>query len=596
MNPSISTEFPRSLRTVSEYRQERARKTEEMPKVIASTHAPSAAMSSDGMGLIQDALNFFDTESHVGAPTSFVPDQQLTQTHGSALAEFMSKAQEIESVFEFGQNIDSSANQAPRPKLLGEHLSRITREHMGARADQAPSPSSNATANPISPESFEPCPKNTKRTIDQASVLKDPQESSGSFTSTIERDEHGRVVRALYIGGEYCRFVYDNRGEVSELFYAGLHWKRDADGWFAQDRQTDYRVDGQITILSDGCIRIEKDDVIRTLKHSGTRIDEHRSGSRTESRKLKNLPSPYDLLAKAKPVHSVWLNSRSSKESKKTGERLVLHSPMPMDVINGIPVNFLESAPNSMIPDIADVANLMDTGNFPPLTLPTMERAERPDRLRELEDQLAVAEHDSDSSVRTLRLDITEAYLKSCLWIVDRIKGQSSPAHLAHLDRLADIYFSRQRNDLAELTHLRALHIREHFHGAKQPELCPNISGLARIYDSRGNFVRAEEMYREAAALHERGLRKILFLYSERVIDANRLCKQVEPIFASFAELVNFLVTQRKMKEAAAVQNRATQLFNEITGESAGLHSILGSVIEPHLLTIQELVRTKSAG
>lgn len=576
-----STEFPRSLKTVSEYKKER--KTGELAAIKPASAAPF--VTNDAANSIQAALDYFDNESQIAAPTCFVPAGQAPRD-ASALAEFMSKAADIESVFEF----EDKSPQIPGPGDLGAQLSMVAgltdlcdsspaastpvEQHYGADSDQAANNS-----------------KRSMSMFDQAAVLKDPQETSGVFAGTIERDNKGRVVRALYIGGEFCRFQYNDRNELIELYYAGLTWKLDEMGWVARDRQTDYRVDGKISVLSDGCIRIEKDDVIRTLKHSGTRIDEHKSGSRTESRKLKNLPSPYDLLAKAKPVNSLWLNGCSKRS---TGERLILHSPMSMDVINQIPENNIIS--NAMIPSIADVAPLMDTGNFQSVNLPIMERSERPDKLRELEDQLAISEVDSSCSMTTFKREMTETYLKACLWLMDRIKGPSSPMHLRFLDRLADLYFSRQRNEMAELTHLRALHIRERFHGSKQPELAINIFGLAKIYEARGNFARAEELYREAADLQELGLRKILFLYNEGVIDGSKLSSQIEPLFSSLAELVRFLVSQRKMKEAANIQAKAVQIFQDISErESETLRSVLSSAIEPHLLTIKELISTKSA-
>lgn len=566
-----STEFPRSVKTVSEYKKDR--KTGELAAI--NNAAVPALVTNDAASSIQAALNFFDNESQITAPTCFVPEGQARRD-GSALAEFMNKAADIESVFEF----EDKSPLLPGPGDLGAQLSMVAGlSDLSSGDGQYSAP---------------PEVNNSKRSMsmfDQASVLRDPQETSGVFSGTIERDAKGRVVRALYIGGEFCRFQYNDANELTELYYAGLVWKLEEQGWIARDRQTDYRVEGTISVLSDGCIRIEKDDVVRTLKHSGTRIDEHKTGSRTESRKLKNLPSPYDLLAKAKPVNSLWLNASSSKRT--TGERLILHTPMPMDVINQLPDNNFIS--NAMIPSIADVAPLMDTGNFQSVNLPVMERSERPDKLRELEDQLAISEQDTSCSMTTFKREMTETYLKTCLWLTDRIKGPSSPMHLQFLDRLAELYFSRQRNEMAELTHLRALHIRERFYGAKQPDLAINIFGLAKINESRGNFTRAEELFQEAADLQELGLRKILFLYNEKVIDGSKLASQLEPLFATFAEFVRFLVCQRQMKEAASIQLKAVQLFQDISErESQELRSVLSTTIEPHLLTIKELISTKS--
>lgn len=594
MNPS--TEYPRSLKTVSEYRKERREKirmTGELNTDIFATLNNEALLNDKDSRSIKAALDLFDTESQIASPNTFLPDAQL-QRNDSALAEFMSKAAGIESVFEFDDK------NAASDTVLGEQLSRVA-----GLADFSPAlePANTVPLVQTSPENLSTSDMKkelrTSRTMsvfDQAAVLRDPQELSGAFTATIERDQKGRVVKALYIGGEFCRFQYGDNDDLSEIYYAGLSWKKDADGWFARDRQTDYRVDGKITVLEDGCIRIEKDDVVRTLKHSGTRIDEHRSGSRTESRKLKNLPSPYDLLAKAKPVNSLWLNSGSKKTS--TGERLVLNSPMSMEVINQLPAPEFPSLGSSMIPPIADVAPLMDTGNFQAVSMTPSERSDRPDKLRELEDQLAVSEQrNSTSTLGSIKEDLVESYLKSCLWVMDRLKGQSSPTHLRFLDRLACLYFDRQRFELSELTHLRALHIREKCYGSKQPELSINMFGLAQIYECRNNLLRAEDLYRESIDLQELGLRKTLFLFSERVIDAGKFSGMVEPLFYKFSELVRFLVTQRKMKEAASLQERAVKIYTEISErESEALRAILSSVVEPHLLTIKELISTKSAG
>ncbi|MBX9722695.1 MAG: tetratricopeptide repeat protein, partial [Candidatus Obscuribacterales bacterium] len=517
--------------------------------------------------------HFFDSECNIAAPTSFSVDGN--QFGSPALSEFLNRAVDFESAFEYAAEANSA--QTTETELPSKYKTELNEEESGSFCAQ---PNTEEASKSTETQSYDKSSRESCRIIDQAAVLKDPQESSISG-APVEFDEMGRVCKALFGSGEAVCFNYDESGELCEFNYAGIQWKKEAECWVANDRQTDYLVDGKISVLENGSIRIEREDVVRILKLSGTRIDEHKSGSRTESRKLKNKPSPYDLLAKAKAVNSLWLSSR---QTIRHGEHAAQPAPLKLDLLDQQKTKL--SSPNSMIPSIAEVQTPGTTGAnltcvpSAPIELRSMERS---DKLRELEDQLLEAE-EKQATVGNTKLRILESWLKSSLWITDRVVGQSSPKHLVQLDQLADLYFEQQRNDLAELTHLRALHIREQFYGKGQPELAISVSGLAKIYEARGNYIRAEEMYKEAISLQESGLRKILFLYSEKVIDSSKLTKQIDAIFASITDLSRMYAKLGKASQCAVVCEKAIGLSAEIAErEPAVAENELKGCIEKHI-------------
>lgn len=521
---------------------------------------------------IQQALHYFDSEAGITVPTSFSPEA-ADAAGDSALNQFTSNAVDIESTFRFGSgnSIQKDALSLPiniKNELLEDDGACLPVSDLAAcEAEEVPLPGEPTLA--------------SLRMVDQASVLKDPQENS-SITTAVETDESGRVVRALYYGGEAVRFQYDAYGELIEFNYAGMQWIKDDYVWAARDRQTEYFVEGRISVMPGGAIRIEREDVVRILKLSGTRVDEHKTGSRTESRKLKNKPSPYDLLAKAKAENSIWLSAKPGPKTTADSSSSFRLDLMPLP----------ESGP-SMIPDLAKAAcnpavahpsNLTCVPSTP-IELRSLERTEK---LRSLEDELLEPEREKNAQSK-IKFKISECFLKSSLWVKDRIVGQSSPKHLEELDRLANLYFEQQRNDLAELTHLRALHIREQFYGKKQPELAVSLRGLASIYEARGNYLRAEEMQKEAIEMQENGLRKMLFLYSEKVIDSGKLSQQLDDLFASVAELANLYALTGKQKICNVVYEKAVALTSDICEREPTVEHILHQVVQPHIDAMREL-------
>ena len=612
-----SYELPISFKTVSEFRHSRSlqiamaalaepspvvdlvqdRLTEIAPSIPTHVNTES----------IQSALQYFDMESSVVAPSTFVP--QAEPAKQSALAEFMSKAIDIESAFEFARAVQTLEGLESSPPaldlsstlavmdanpmdLLDQGLRVVLDQNLLADLKEddgngivVPMNSADADVNldVIVPD--EPSLASS-RLLEQASVLKDPQETSNT-TRPLEVDAMGRVVKALFYGSELVHFNYDDNGELSAFNYAGIDWIRDEAGWAASDRQTEYYVEARISVLENGAIKIEREDVIRTLKMSGTRIDEHKSGSRTESRKLKNKPSPYDLLAKAKAVNSIWLSNtpkttRSSEQPKPAPFQLSLVSDINFSFPDG------EFSSKSMIPTAAkapsispSVVNPANISCIPsaPIELRSLERT---DKLRSLEEEL-MDEHREHLTRINWRLQLKECWLKSSLWLTDRLSGQSSPKHLEKLDELAQLYFEQQRNDLAELTHLRALHIREQFFGKKQPELAQSIRGLAKIYEVRGNYIRAEQMYKEAIELQESGIRKVLFLFSEKVTDEARLSKQLEQLFSTISELSQLYLSQGKQPLCAVVYEKALAVWDAIGEREPSAKEILRASADQYL-------------
>ncbi|MBX9685158.1 MAG: tetratricopeptide repeat protein [Candidatus Obscuribacterales bacterium] len=572
-----SSEIPSTFKTVSEFR--RARKTREhelQTKDCIESAAPSALTAAANS--IQEALQYFDTESSSVRASAF-ENTQHKSSDASAFSQFMSRAVSLESAFEFAE--ERSLEKAVEAGMTVSLPSMLKEELLAD--DGHCQPLNFETVNeaeelllPDEP-TLESCRK----------VASEAQESICS-NNLLEEDSAGRVVRAFFCSVEWVAFNYDESGRLQEFNYAGINWKRATQGgWTAQDRQTDYHVDGEIYVLKNGSIRIEKEEVVRVLKPSGTRIDEHKSGSRTESRKLKNKPSPYDLLAKTKSVDSIWLKSRSPF---KAGSDQILHAPLRLNLLNE-----LQSAPtastqtHSMIPPAAQTQNqtllkAQELSCVPsaPIELRSLERTEK---LRSLEDELLDPQKGKASN---LQMHLKECWLKSSLWFTDRIVGQSSPRHLEKLDKLARLHFEQQRNDLAELTHLRALHIREQHYGKRQTELAVNLQGLAEIYESRGNYLRAEEMYKEAIEVQENGLRKVLFLFSEKVIDEVKLETQLDAMFASIAGLAGLYALQNQNNLCTVILEKAEALVEEIHKREPAAASALSRSSEKHIQKIKE--------
>lgn len=538
---------------------------------------------------IQSALYYFDTECNAATPTAFVAQAQTEPPKQSALAEFMSKAVDIESAFEFaGPALTDEFAAAPvltLPALSENILAELQEDDGNGLVVPMTSKDADVFQDLLLPD--EPSLASS-RILEEASVLKDPQEVS-STTCTFEKDQFGRVVKALFYASESVNFQYDLAGELCKFNYAGMDWSKDEAGWTAQDRQTEYFVDARISVLESGAIKIERDDVVRTLKASGTRIDEHKSGSRTESRKLKNKPSPYDLLAKAKAVNSIWLSSTHKASGKTSGEQ-PKHVPFQLNLVSDVNFGFPDTGEftKSMIPSIAKAPNAIPSVVNPaniscvpsaPIELRSLERT---DKLRSLEEEL-LDEHREHLTRINWRLQAKECWLKSCLWLTDRLSGQSSPKHLEKLDELAKLYFEQQKNDLAELTHLRALHIREQFFGKRQPELAESVRGLAQIYEARGNYARAEQMYKEAIDLQEGGIRKVLFLYSEKVTDDERLRKQLVQLFSTINDLSQLYLNQGKQPLCAMVYEKALALWDAISEREPNAKPVLRESADKYL-------------
>ncbi|MBY0547217.1 MAG: tetratricopeptide repeat protein [Candidatus Obscuribacterales bacterium] len=426
-----------------------------------------------------------------------------------------------------------------------------------------------------------------------------------SAKGPIERNAAGQVISVKFTGGECAEFKYNQDGSLVMFTYASLTWNyEDAGFWRSGDRQSDYRIDGLVEVLHDGSMRITRSDVTRTLKITGVRIDEHADGSRTESRKLRNAATPFDLLAKSKAVSSVWLSSQpqSFRGNEKIDSIQLLESSEGSDTEYGAMDG---RSTHSMIPAAALVAEASrDGGNLRNLDahrsarLASAVEEKAPSvklsppesimlrnavaRMPETQRKFTFADY-----VESVTREIREFSLKSIIWFRDVIR--SSPAsQLQAIDALADIYSRKQQNDNAETLHLKALHIKESYYGAKQPELANNISGLAEIYCRRRNFPRAEQMYKEAVQLYEKSVRKQLFLASQNVCEQGKLAREVEALFRCFAGLAETYQLQKKNTACRDLYETAMALWTEISDRAEHrLDSVLQTMIERYIAVVQ---------
>lgn len=392
---------------------------------------------------------------------------------------------------------------------------------------------------------------------------------SGGEKSPVEKNAFGLVTSARFGLGEISQFKYDHVGDLCAFNYAGLEWKLSEYGyWQARDKQTDYRVDGRIEVLADGSLKISKDDIVRTIKLSGARVDEHKSGSRTESHKIRNLSSAYDLLARARPITSVWLTSQSVNGIKVNGQQgnENADSPLPPPVLQSSLESTGDGSASSQQPKLASLAQTV--------------------RLRQLEEQFADVQGEK-LTLQKIKRDCIEYGIKSALELIARVKGQNSAMLLPFLDRLAHIHLEKQHNDLAELVHLRALHIREEFYGSRHPELAGNILGIARIYHLRSNGSRAEQLYREAAELYQKGLRKTVFMCVQGVVSTDKLIAEVESLFTCLINLFELNQNPEAVKKSSQLQEKTITLLLELLEKNPVLDPVLQSSVEHYLSNVQ---------
>ena len=433
----------------------------------------------------------------------------------------------------------------------------------------------------------------------------------------IGRNDFGQVVSVRFSGGDTAEFKYNAEGALSIFTYAGLVWVCEKGYWRSGDLQSDYRIDGDVEVLHDGSLRIVKADVARTLRPTGVRIDEHRDGSRTESRKLRNVSTPFDLLAKSKPVSSLWLSSQTQSDSQRIESVQLLEA----DRSESAPaVNASESYSGKRSSD-----RLVSSSSSPSSSLASASAgsftAENVNEARALEGgrSRSSSELSSESQLRAaaasvttmrnsavyrlpnlpqrqtfaqrlacLKRDARERVLSTALWLNDCFGAAASPRQAKILDGLAEIYGQKQQNEDAETMHLRALQIKENYYGRHQAELAVNVSGLAEIYLRRCNFARAEQMYKEAVGLYEKGVRKQLFLFSQGISERDNLASEMEALFRSIAALAQTYEAQRKGAATRDLYETAMALWTEISGRvDHGLDSVLQLIIERYIAVMR---------
>ena len=338
----------------------------------------------------------------------------------------------------------------------------------------------------------------------------------------VERDYKERVTRARFACGNWAQFRYDAADRLYAFIYAGLAWStRDGSLWTARDADSDYRIDAEITVESDGSLHIAKEDVTRIIKLSGARLDEFKNGSRLESRRLRREASPADLLASSKPISASWQKSASRSSGEGAGgKESTLNSAdgapevntrMPklsgeLGVALALPQKLRQETPRKgdSCYVMASAPEAIDVQESPPV-----EAKAHAERLRSFE---AISASASSALPERVQAALVEAVSRVCLFILQATKGANFPGQLRHLDALAYIYHRRRRLDLAEEMYRRALAIRQSSLGVRHPEVAISLSGLASIFHEHGNYARAEEFYNQASELLDLGFRKSLFL------------------------------------------------------------------------------------
>lgn len=555
---------PRSYKTVSEIRESR------QPESGSSSDDTPVTEETSGIrvlpGSIEAALACFDVEA-ANAATS-------NPRSAGGIAQFMARGEIKSEIHSQVITVPRMPAAARQPKNLAVQQ-KTTGQQKCAPAQQQ----KNTCAQPKSP---------------------------------VERDSLGRVIAVRFGAGDTADFRYDSAGMLCAFTYGGLTWLReDAGFWRSGDRQVDYRIDGEVSVLHDGSIRIARPDVVRTLRTSGVRIDEHRDGSRTESRKLRNAPTPFDLLAKSKPVSSVWLSSApASYDQERIAAIQLFEAAGEVMDHGGVVDGLVSSSRNRMftsetvVPLAKVESNLRgndahksikgapfvqepqaDRGGFPAARGPA-----ETSMLRNAVSRVPAVRENKSMNERwhCAKRDTTECVFKTLLWANALVRGQSSPSLIPLLDGLAAIYGEKHQNDDAETMHLRALSIKESYYGTRQPELAINVSGLADIYRRRHNFSRAEQMYKEAMRLHEKSVRKNLFLFSQGVFDEAKLTREIDALFRCIAGLADTYETQKKSHATRELYEAAMTLWTEIAQKTNHkLDVVLETIVERYVAVIK---------
>lgn len=401
-------------------------------------------------------------------------------------------------------------------------------------------------------------------------VLSPGGKSEENAACILETDASGRILCVQFETGDITYFKYNNVGALCGFNFAGLDWLlSDQLFWQARDRQTDYRIEALISVLSDGSLEIRKDDLIRTIRLSGLRIDEHKSGCRTESRKVNKTNSPYDLLARARPITSVWLNSSMTEKQPSASQAigtLRLVEEQSSDISTLIPLSPLKDADSNEV------------------ELPAT-------KLRRLEKAIA-AHKEPESFTKKIRDACFHYGLTTAIQVVEMWKGKDSPRHLLpYLDQLSAFYSDKQLNDLAEINYARALRIREAYYGRKQPELAISIAGLACIHHRRGNYRQAEKHYKEAADLYHKGLRKTAFMYSRGTASANKFTKEMEALFSCLSNLTRLYADSGKMTRSLEQYEKALMLWTDLLEQDLRLESVILQTIDSYITAMRAVVQ-----
>ncbi len=125
-----------------------------------------------------------------------------------------------------------------------------------------------------------------------------------------------------------------------------------------------------------------------------------------------------------------------------------------------------------------------------------------------VEKALSPEHHDVDLPLNNLAVLVdtqgryveAEALYRRSLAIREKAFGQDHTMVATTLNDLAELYMHTGRSSDAELLYLRSIAIREKL-GAKDPDKGRGLSSLARLYQTKGDYAAAEQLFKKSLAI-----------------------------------------------------------------------------------------------
>lgn len=364
--------------------------------------------------------------------------------------------------------------------------------------------------------------------------------------ATVEWDHSGRVSSSKFSCGHLCSFRYDANGNLYAFTYARIAWSTmDGVNWSGRDQVSDWSFSGNVTVGLDGTIRIDRGNVVRTLKLNGTIIDEYADGTSVETVRPTVEVCPADLNASNAPRVFV-------REPQEVAQQWTA-SPVAAEAEAGTPPAAKEEENRRVFAGGRRIKKLRDVDT-------------------------AIAET-SISFVDEAKVAINDFMTTTAVTLLEKIKGGDAAELAPFLDKLANTCQRERRVDEARSLHERALQIRRTQQGYEHSDTGINLHALGRIYHEWGRYTEAEQALLDAVKVSEKGLRKARFLYATDAVSADHLSTQLKQLIDSLHSLSSLYHEQQKLHLCNQLYESAASACNSVGDQfRAGINDALESL------------------